>query len=158
MASRYRPSYAPGPPNPPSPGFGFNFGGEARAPPKTPMDRATELAESLSSRISLLGLDLWQRQVYGLIFLHAFQSPTLFPFGNEHQVRTLLEKLEKFETTALLKLAAWKVACQMNPPKELVKTTLETFLWFKTGWKVAKATHKSQPSIDIIAQSVQEFL
>ena len=138
------PTWAPGP------AFGRDVG-------QSPLERAHALARTLHSRIDRLGLELWQQQVYGLIFINAFQTPPLFPMGNELQVRALLDKLEKYEATALIKLAVWKFECQMNPTKPDM-TTLEAFLWFQDGWKEAKKTQKAQPSIDIISEGVQSFL
>ncbi|GKY91342.1 hypothetical protein MPSEU_000106400 [Mayamaea pseudoterrestris] len=122
--------------------------------------RATTLARSLEPRVSKLGLDVWQQQVYGLIFFHAYKSPQRMAYeevDREIQIITLLEKLEKMETIALLKLAVWKGQCQMNPSKKL-DTFLDYLRWDKYGWKVDKKVAKNQSAMGVVAQGVQGFL
>ena len=120
------------------------------------MDRALALADSLHPRIQKLGLVEWQQQVYGLIFFHAYQSPSMAN-AVDATVFQLLGKLEKLEATSLLKLAVWKSQCLMQPTKEL-KTYPDFLYWSKGGWKQAKATYESHPAPDIIAQCVGPFL
>ena len=119
------------------------------------MQRTIGLADSLQGRIMTLGLEQWKQQIFGLIFLDAYNS-TPTP-NHAEQVHTLLAKLEKLEATALLKLAIWKAQCQMDMPKNMT-TFLDFVHWQKFGWNGKKEAHRNAAAIDIISSCVKAFL
>ena len=120
---------------------------------------ALNLAYALNTRISHLGLEAWQQEVSGLIFCKVYQTlqDSQYPTEAEDRVLARLGTLEKLEAASILKLAVWKHECQMHPMSKSDEP-FEYMLWFQVGWKEVKEAHKTQPSIDIIAERVHSFL
>ncbi|GKY91346.1 hypothetical protein MPSEU_000106800 [Mayamaea pseudoterrestris] len=147
----------------------FSFTTRPPSPIGAPQRRAIKLTDELSPRISQLGLEQWQQQVYGTILLNAYKRPSLENrntgfedertiFNREREkVLELLEALELKELISLVKLAAWKSLCLSDPTTKL--TTYYDFVaWSKDGWKSLKKKYEIHSAMETVVVCLAPFL